>query len=286
MSNTTHVAGIVPIISKRREFKFPWHDCLIPVAPNFHAIELAVLECAYAGCDTIWVVINDDVVPLVRHRLGDYIQDPVWLQRKTRYPSGQRRRIPIFYAPIPEDHRNKENTISWSILWGSKTAYAVGNSISKWVSPKKFYVAFPHGVYPPNQLRPHRANIKNADNFSLFYNNENWRNGHLLGFTFGDEQMKFLLEEFQRSESNIILGNKLANQKKHYEEKFKLDKFFQSGIMGIEERGDLPWYYQINDWDGYCEYLGSEHRREIEHPGELVMSYHEWYPIGVDSEGI
>ena len=39
-------------------------------------------------------------------------------------------------------------------------------------------------------------------------------------------------------------------------------------------------------WDGYCEYLGSEERKEIKHPGPLVISYREYNPMGLDVENI
>ena len=36
-------------------------DCLMPIAPDYTLIEAAVVECAWAGCDTIWVICNDDL---------------------------------------------------------------------------------------------------------------------------------------------------------------------------------------------------------------------------------
>ena len=82
MSN--HVVGIVPLVTEPMDFNLDWHDSLMPIAPNYYAVERAVLECAYAGCKTIWIVANDDTTPLIRHRLGDYIQDPVRQNTKTK----------------------------------------------------------------------------------------------------------------------------------------------------------------------------------------------------------
>ena len=76
-----HLAGIVPVAGKALDFNFPWHDCLQPIAQNYLAVERAVVECAYAGCETIWIVCHDDMQPLIRYRLGEYIQDPVYLFR-------------------------------------------------------------------------------------------------------------------------------------------------------------------------------------------------------------
>ena len=51
-----HLAGVVPVASQPLDFNFPWHDCCMPIAPNYLAVERAVVECAYAGCETIWIV--------------------------------------------------------------------------------------------------------------------------------------------------------------------------------------------------------------------------------------
>ena len=60
-----HLAGIIPIAGQDLDFNMPWHDCLMPIAQNYLAVERAVVECAYAGCETIWVVCHDDMQPLI-----------------------------------------------------------------------------------------------------------------------------------------------------------------------------------------------------------------------------
>ena len=69
-----HVAGIIPVAGLKSDFDLPWHPSLMPIAPNYLAVERAVAECAYAGCNTIWVVCNDDVTPLVRHQVGEKVR--------------------------------------------------------------------------------------------------------------------------------------------------------------------------------------------------------------------
>ena len=80
--NSFHLAGIIPIAGQPLDFEFPWHDCMTPIAANFLAIERAVLECATAGCETIWIVCPSDMQPLLKYRLGEMVQDPVWISRK------------------------------------------------------------------------------------------------------------------------------------------------------------------------------------------------------------
>ena len=67
-ANIFHLAGVVPVSGVESDFGFPWHPSLNPVGKNYLAIERAVVECAWAGCETIWVVCDDDTQPLIKHR--------------------------------------------------------------------------------------------------------------------------------------------------------------------------------------------------------------------------
>ena len=256
----------------------------MPVAPNFYAVERAVLECAYAGCETIWIIANDDTTPLVRHRIGDFVQDPVWLGRKSKFPSQQRRPIPVFYVPMPTKHENKRNCISWTTLYGAKTSLEIGDSISKWISPDRFYVSFPYSVYQTEILRPVRANISKDTNFALNYEGKSFKTNDMLGFTFNKEQMTKIMAMFRETENSFLLGDNLSNEETFFENNFTLDKTFGCVIMDIDEGLSVPWYYPIDSWDAYCKYMAFDDKSSIHHPGHLVMSYREWNPVGVDSE--
>lgn len=281
---TLHLAGIVPIVNKPLDFRLDWHDCLMPIAPNFYAIERAVLECAYAGCKTIWIIANDDTTPLVRHRIGDFVQDPVWLGRKSKFPSQQRRPIPVFYVPMPTKHENKKNCISWTALYGAKTSLEIGDSISKWISPDRFYVSFPYSVYQTEILRPVRADISKDTNFALNYEGRSFKTNDMLGFTFNKEQMTKIMAMFRETENSFLLGDNLLNEETFFEDNFTLDKTFGCAIIDIDEGLSVPWYYPIDSWDAYCKYMAFDDKSSIRHPGRLVMSYREWNPVGVDNE--
>jgi len=276
------MVGIVPLVAAPMDFKMDWHDSLMPIAPNYYAIERAVLECAYAGSRTIWIVANDDTTPLIRHRLGDFIQDPVWLKRKTRFPSNKRTLIPIYYVPCPPEHSNKEYCISWTIMRGASVACNVGDSISKWLKPANFYVSFPHSVYPPDFVRPHRLDLAKQDNFFLTYQGKSVGTGDMLGFTFNREQFQEIRETFRKTENSLLLGQELDNEKEYFRDKFSLDNTFKCVIL-YREGEEIPWYYQIDSWDSYCKFLSSEEKSEMRHPGKLVISYRELNPIGVDN---
>ena len=68
-----HLAGIVPIAGQKLDFDFPWHDCLQPINKNYLAAERAVLECAYAGCETIWMICREqDLLQREREEKSQY----------------------------------------------------------------------------------------------------------------------------------------------------------------------------------------------------------------------
>ena len=77
-----HLAGIVPCGGQPLDFGMEWPDFMMPIASNYTMIEAAIMECAWAGCETIWVVCYPKTQPLLKKRLGETVQDPVWISRK------------------------------------------------------------------------------------------------------------------------------------------------------------------------------------------------------------
>ena len=45
---------------------------------------------------------------------------------------------------------------------------------------------------------------------------------------------------------------------------------------------EASWYYDVGSWDGLKKWLGSDY--SLDKPAEVILSYHEWNPIGVDNE--
>ena len=75
--------AIIPVAGMQTEFGMEWDASLMPVAPNYTALEASVYECLHSGCNSIWIVANDDVAPLLRHRLGEVATDIDSIQRGT-----------------------------------------------------------------------------------------------------------------------------------------------------------------------------------------------------------
>jgi hypothetical protein len=279
-----HLAGIVPVAGQKLDFNFPWHDCLQPIGKNYLAVERAVLECAYAGCETIWVVCHDDMQPLIKHRLGEYVLDPVFLQR-TRFSSeGEQQEIPIYYVPIHPKDRDKRDCLGWSVLYGALTAYWLSKTISKWVIPDRFYAAFPYGVYDPALLQPHRKQISSKKPFHLQHAGQNIKDNQYLGFTFDGEDFKKCRSHLRKEGTGEFYGydtGRIPIEERWSARHFELDKVFE--CVNIEDANTLevPWYYKIDSWDGLCNFFGSKERKTLDKPYDI--GYHRLNKIGTDN---
>ena len=276
-----HLAGVVPIAGQPLDFNFPWHDSLMPIGEEYLALERAVVECAAAGCETIWIVCHKDTQALVRHRLGEWVYDPVSLKRGP-YSSEEEKQIPIFYVPIHPKDRDKRDCLGWSVLYGALTSYHISRKLSKWVVPDKFYVAFPYGVYSPDILRTHRKKISSSGTFHLTHEGKSVKDGEYLGFTFDGEDFKKCRSSVreQATATYDTEGNKLPLEKRYSARHFSLDIVFKSVIMEEENAVELPWYHRVDSWKDYRNFLSSE--ETVIKPER--MEYNEWNPIGHDGE--
>lgn len=287
-----HVAGIIPVQKKDFSFNFQWPDVLMPIAADLTAIERSVMECAWAGCSTIWIICNDDISPLIRLRVGELVQDPVCLRRMDTFPSHTRRPIPIYYVPIHPRHRNRLDSFGWCILYGALTAKKATLKFSEHLTPKRYYVSFPYSAYDPSILREYRNKISNEKGFFLRYENKTIKDGALLGFSFNNEDfIKF--KKVVRSETTKMFKNtfskempseKLPPSERYSGRYFTLDRIFRDANVEEGFILDVPWFYDISKWTTYAEYIGSEHQKQVQRPNKLFLSPRKWNKIGVDDE--
>ena len=143
-SRSFHLAGIIPLAGESSNINLLLPNYLLPLSENYTALENAVTQCAYAGCETIWIVCNDDVAPAIKHVLGDYVEDPVWRNRgMDRFPSESRRQIPIFYVPIhPKDRDRRDSRRDSSRDKKKARSKSRIQCAEILISPKVFFVGF------------------------------------------------------------------------------------------------------------------------------------------------
>ena len=207
-------------------------------------------------------------------------------------PFRKQEQIPIFYVPIRVRDKDKRDCLSWSVLYGALTAYKTAHMISKWVSPTKYYAAFPYGMYQPWIVREHRKDISNKNGFFLTYNGESVINGKYLSFTFTGEDFKRFRDHLREQATGKwktggpgVKSETLPMEDRYSARFFKLEDVF--GIASIKEEDkklEVPWYFNLDNWEEYCYYISSEERNEVKRPSKRILHYHEFSPIGGDND--
>jgi hypothetical protein len=286
IKNKTHVnvAGIIPVAAQPLDFDFPWHDSLIPIGHNYLAIEKAVFDCALAGCNTIWIVCPRDMQPLIRYRLGDWVNDPVRYEKGHKF--GKRPlvyEIPIYYAPLHSKDMDRRDCLAWSIITGAQYAWHVSKKISRYTFPDKYFVAFPYGMFSSYWLKDYRTQIRNTDyNFYLECDNANFKVGSYLPFTFFPDDFIRCRKFFRKHETKGYdsEGKSLRAQEKWSGRWFTHDFIFDNVDITNAHIGHVPWYYDVSSWEKLKTWLKSEEK--LDKPKDFLLSYNEWNPLAVD----
>ena len=277
------MAGIIPVANLETDFNVELPEVMMPINAAFTAIQKSVYECALVGCQTIWIVANNDMAPIIRKTIGEWTHDPVYYSTMSKYPADSRREIPIYYVPIHPKDRNKRDAYGWSILYGAYSAWLVAAKISKWVLPEKFYVSFPLSVYDLSFLRTHRLEIASRDrNFFLSYQDKTIKDDLPIAFTFNGDDFKACRnyinqttsrEYLPRSPGQVFPTQRLPFAERWSARQYPLNKIFKKVSEKNKIQKDVEWYYDISKWESYCSYLGS--KKLIEKPYEPLTKAHK-----------
>jgi len=293
-----HLAGIVPVGISPLDFNMPWQDSLMPIAPNYLAVERAIYECGMAGCETIWVVCHKETTPLIRHRLGDFILDPTLnysiLRNYYRKAEQHLKRIPIYYLPIHPKDRGIRDGLVWSIIYGFKKAFHISRMFSRWSTPSKYYVSFPYSVYSPSFVKEHRSVISSKQ--SIFLQTPDGRtakDGALIGFTFDSWEYSDYRKSYLDAETRLwkngswengkFVGEKLPPEERYNGDKIPLETFLELADVNQNNTISIPWHYDISSWEDYCTFLSSKEREYIRRP-KFGFRYSEFNPFAEDEE--
>lgn len=293
-----HLAGVIPVAGQPLEFNMPWNDCLMPIAADYTAIERAVYECACAGCETIWIVLHKEAQVLIRERIGDWVEDPVWVYfMRNKYdwnPYDKKKEIPIYYVPIHPKDRDKRDCLAWSALYGVNRAYKAAASISQWVIPDKYYICFPYGVHSSYNIRKNyreKIHSHRFKNFYLRHNGETVADGRYLSFTMGTSEFIKYRRIIRGGTGYRVPGvpygdgnnfTRLPSEEKYSARFFSLKDVFGKANIAKGEIADIWWHYDIDTWNGYSEYMGSQARKWQRRP-KGILKYHEFNPIAKDN---
>ena len=277
-----HVAGIIPVAGLKSDFDLPWHPSLMPLAPNYLAVERSVAECAYAGCNTIWMVCNDDVTPLIRYQVGEKIQDPVYDYRHFEHNKNDvKRPIRIYYTPVSPRDINKRDSLTWSVLHGAKTAHKIMKSISTHLTPDKYYISWPYGYYNPRIMRGSRRDILES-NVALAQEGQTVKDNHYLGLTLTIDHIEELHSKVKSLSTGLWRDStrkeKLPVEERYSYRNFDLKTALQELSLENYKMVNVEDYCAIDTWSGYCDLLGK--LPDIKRPA--ILKYSEWNEIGFD----
>jgi len=291
----THLSGIIPLANHENDLGVNFPAPLIPIENGFTAVQKSVFECTMAGCDTIWIVANDDLSPAIRAIVGDWAYDPVYFKRDmaSKYYSELRKEVPIYYVAINPKDRDRRDSYGWSVLHGIHTAYMTSYKISKWIVPEKYFISFPFGIYDPHILRDYRKIIRDKNNNFFLKHNKNYIKDNVpLACTMTGEDFKLCRRAINKKTTREYLpplpSQQYPTQKLPLHERWSARTFnFKEIFDSIDEKGatyvDLPWHYDVSEWDGYIAYMRSENK--IKKPIEALTKPHQHVKIPYDSEG-
>lgn len=274
--NYKYLAGIVPVTGQSFDFKTVIHHSLSLVAEDYTAIERAVIECAWAGCRTIWLCVDSDVEPIIRKRIGDYVEDPVYTWRKygwgpdpkadiTNRPTDFKKYIPVYYIPTLSKERGKIDSYGWGLITAARAAISVGSQIGEMLQPTRFYAAFPYGVYDPGLVRAHRRQVAEGP-FAFQHEGETFKDGKHIGFTLEPSDIKTIAADVRkRTTKQTILkeelkpGENLLDKEvvRLYESeaysasRYSLAEVVDSVSIKKYTIADIEDYKDIRTWEGY-----------------------------------
>ena len=288
-----HLSGLIPVANVRTNFDMHLPEFLLPINNGLNAIQKSVFECAMVGCNTIWIIANDDVAPILRHCVGDWVYDPVYYSKRGGFSSEQRKEIPIYYVPIHPKDRDRRDSYGWSVLFGAHSAWKTSYKISQWLTPEKYYVSFPMSAYDIYDLRQYRKQInKKGTNFFLYFEDQSIKDNKQLAFTFTGEDFKQCRRQINKITTREYLpplpDQQYPTQKLPLEERwsarhFELRQVFEKVSEKNANRVDLSWYYDISSWSGYSDFIGSNF--DINTPLNYLTKSHKHVKIPYDSEG-
>lgn len=270
LKNKHHIAGIIPIAGEPLQFNMPWQDSLLPIHDNYHAIERAVNSAAVAGCNTIWIVARRDMMPMIKKKVGEWIYDPTttWISPR---PFWSKREIPIYYIGIRPRDRKRRDSFAWSCLYGSRVAAWISRKISKWVVPRKFLVISPYGVISEKVLLENRGEIRSSNNIAYSYNGKTFMDDEFLPFTFDENDYikcrNHFKEIYSGRDTNLKFSEVFAPLKDQ-----RFDKL------------DPAWYYKLDNWENYKQFISSVHNNECSRPKYLRP--HKWHGFIDPGKGV
>tara|TARA_B100000927_G_scaffold187432_2_gene150920 strand:+ start:1048 stop:1671 length:624 start_codon:yes stop_codon:yes gene_type:complete len=180
-----------------------------------------------------------------------YFEEKDFVKRKDYHEKW----IPIYYTPVNQKDRDRRDSLGWSILHGALSSFLVSNKMSKWVTPTKYYVSFPFGLYNPGMVREYRSQIRGSESFYLTRGDQTVRENKYLGFTFFPEDW---IKYKWNIKNKCTGGNRsLPMSERWSSQHFDLKTIFDLPEITIDIAVDVREYYSLDSWESLQEYYSS-----------------------------
>jgi hypothetical protein len=273
-----NMPAIIPVAGMNTEFGMEWDASLIPVGINYTALEATVYECLHAGCTSIWIVANDDVAPLLRHRLGEYATDidSTTRGRFATYGSDKHIEVPIYYAPIHPKHRGKVDNYAWSVIHGANVAYWIQTMFSRWTRPDQYYVSFPMGMMDPKEVVGHRSLLRKNAPFYFSHNGKTVKDGLPLSFVIDPEEWRRAKHVITTNSAYYKMppegempSELLPKEERRVSLSYGLEDVFGGGPEGVVQ--EMKNFYDLTTWEGYGKFISSELGKRTKRPNTNTM---------------
>lgn len=252
---TKNVVGIVVVEGKNDLFSFPWNDCLMPITSEGDtALHRAVQECAYARVQSIWIVVNEYMQPIVKKTIGEYTfcMEAVTHEVRVR-PNSFRdhlKRIPIFYMQVNSEDRATNDSLGFNAVRAVSNIYKI-HKFSKWITPLNYYITFPYGLYNPVDAKKFRKHLTQGEDVFMEYDGKTIREGLPLGFSMNPKTWKMVYRDIWKRDTRIKFRNGKQTVKpsaeRYHIRKYTLSDCFRS--LNPQEKNSivhkLDWFYEL-----------------------------------------
>lgn len=285
--------GVIPLASLETDFSQPQHHSMLSVGKDIVAIEKCIAECAYAGCRTIWISCPSDIEPFLRHRIGERIDDPLTIADASflrdqkgyynQYITDVIYSIPIYYIPYRPKIYKTQNNISKELFGPEifetiRRIYLVCKAFSAKVTPSHFWVSFCNSIYDESRILKYREQLNKNNRFYISYEGKTIKDGLFLSFMMSmwdfskiQNTYRELYKKYIRNDAGVGVD-------------FSLSKFFEPLEIKEEQKVQIDWFYELDTWQKYCQYMGSEYSQKIKKRSNI--RYYEYGAVGVNDDEI
>ena len=288
-----HLVGIIPLAKKESIFNTIWDDGLIRTGKNLNAIQSAVLDCASAGCTSIWINADYEQIDLLKKEVGSWVQDPIYFWRSyERYPSEHRRFIPIFYSWNHQKDVKRRDSYGWGILNAASVATKIAKNISKFLIPDMFYVSFPFAVTSMWQSQDYRKELRRK-RFCFVHEDKTFMDNKLLSFSFTQEDLKAARANVRKKGTGFYMSVPEGPNDPNWQKPRPLEERWSARFFEISDifsfidldnyhKEQARYYYPITSWEEYVDFMKSDlelkapHKHYFYNRGkELINGYDE-----------